>query len=245
MRHLTVSEPESVPDPRSRSRSSSAPSVAVDRVTVRFGDRAVLNGLSVRISGPGIVAVMGPSGVGKTTLLHVVAGLVKVSSGSVSVDGLDGRPIAWVVQNSPILPGRSAQENVALGAVIDGVEWQQAQESALPVMASLGIAHLAGVHAYKLSGGERQRVAVARAITSASPVIFADEPTASLDELSRELVCDALSKAASEGALVVVSTHDPVVAEIAQRVLHLSAGRISRDSIDENSGDDREIEDAP
>jgi ABC-type lipoprotein export system ATPase subunit len=70
---------------------------------------------------------------------------------------------------------------------------------------------------------------VGRAIVASSPVIFADEPTASLDATSRDLVCDALSTAASDGALVIVSTHDPAVAAIAQRVLHLEAGRIARD----------------
>lgn len=201
------------------------PSVSLDRVTLRFGDRAVLDQASTRIDGPAVVAVVGPSGAGKTTLLHVMAGLLRPTLGSVAIADGGSRP-AWVVQNSPLLTRRTARENVAAGAIAGGAGWHDAQDAAMPILAGLGIMGLAEHEVYRLSGGERQRIAVARAIAAGSPLIFADEPTASLDEQSRDLVFGALAEAATRGALVVLTTHDPEVAARADRILALRQGSL-------------------
>jgi len=203
------------------------PAVEIQEVSVRFGGAVVLSRVSAMLEGPALIAIVGPSGAGKTTLLHAVSGLVPVQAGAIHVRGSSSP--AWVVQNSPLFTRRSAQENVALGAIAMGMEWHAAQADALSVMREVGIDHLARRSAFKLSGGERQRVAVARAIASRSQLVLADEPTASLDAVSREFVCGALLKAAHRGALVLATTHDPHVAGIAHRVFSLDAGRLEED----------------
>ncbi|WP_159501409.1 ABC transporter ATP-binding protein [Microbacterium sp. 18062] len=202
------------------------PSVEITGASVSLGGRAILDHATARIDGPATVAIMGPSGAGKTTLLYTIAGLIRPQEGSVTLIGGAGQAPAWVVQNSPLLARRTALENVALGASAVGVEWHAAQEAAAPIMTALSIEHLALRPAYQLSGGERQRVAVARAIALRAPLILADEPTASLDSSSRAAVCDALERAAAAGALVLVTTHDPVVADRADRILALAEGQI-------------------
>lgn len=214
------------------------PTVEIQNASLTLGHRRILDGTSVTFRGPGLVVVTGPSGAGKTTLLHVIAGLVPLDKGDVSVAAESGQFPAWVVQNSPLMPRRSARENVAIGAAAAGEDWQLAQDLASPIMAALGISHTKESPAYRLSGGEKQRVAVARAIAARSDLILADEPTASLDEGSRDLVCDALRKAADSGCLVLVTTHDPEVADRADTVFALTRGKLKpghrsdRDGID-------------
>ena len=207
------------------------PRVALRDVSVSFASRSVLKSASLELDGPAVVAITGPSGAGKTTLLHVLGRLAAPDEGSVEVSvGTAGVP-AWVVQNAPLLPKRTAQENVAVGAVAVGLDWIEAQRLALSIMLKLGIQDLRSTSGYRLSGGEKQRVAVGRAIAAGAGLILADEPTASLDAEARDLVCDALRQAANEGSLVILTTHDPAVAARADLSFALTDGELSlRDS---------------
>lgn len=155
-----------------------------------------------------VVAIMGPSGSGKTTFLHVLGGLLAPDSGTAILNLRASEQIAWIVQNSPLLPRRTSQENVALGALAIGQDWDKAQYTAALLLQELGLAHTSSTAGYRLSGGEKQRVAVGRAMAARSSLILADEPTASLDAGSRSLVCEALRKSAAQGSSVVVSTHE-------------------------------------
>lgn len=170
---------------------------------------------------------MGPSGAGKTTLLQVLGGLITPSSGRSTLSESTTHAVAWIVQNSPLLPRRTCQENVAIGALGAGEEWDKAQILAGAILGEVGLSDSASVAAFKLSGGEKQRVAVARAMATGAPLILADEPTASLDARSRTLVCEALTRAARKGCSVVVTTHDPQVADTADAIFWLEDGQLT------------------
>jgi ABC-type lipoprotein export system ATPase subunit len=196
---------------------------------VAFGGRRVLSGLDAAFEAPGLVSIMGPSGSGKTTLLGVIAGSVRVAPGTVTMDRRPGPPEdrEWIVQSTPLLGRRTVLENVALGPRSRGVAREAAHRIAAESIVDLGIGGLAHQRVYKVSGGERQRVAVARSLAGGPRLILADEPTASLDPHSRELVCRALRNAARTGALVLVATHDPYVQVQAQIAYRLEDGRLS------------------
>ncbi|MDR2566801.1 MAG: ATP-binding cassette domain-containing protein [Bifidobacteriaceae bacterium] len=203
--------------------------IDVTGCTVAFGPRVVLDSLQASFVGPGMVALMGPSGSGKTTLLGVIAGVVRTAPGTVRLNGVAKAPEdwEWIVQATPLLGRRSAFDNVILGPAARGLAAGPAPAAAWAAMAALGISELADQKVYKLSGGERQRVAVARALAGGADLILADEPTASLDPRSRELVCDGLGQAAERGALVLVATHDPYVAGRADVAYRLEDGRLA------------------
>ncbi len=183
-------------------------------------------------------AILGPSGSGKSTLLHVAALLDHPSSGGVwhadrCVSELDRdersefrlQNIGFVHQTYPMVAALSALDNVALPAMFTGSR-AQARRRARSLLHEMGLGALAGRDVATLSGGERQRVAIARALVNEPVVVFADEPTAALDEATGELVLDVLF-AATRGAALVVASHDPHVADRADRILRLQDGRLS------------------
>ncbi len=195
-------------------------------IDVAFGDRSVLSGLDLQIEPSEAVALVGPSGVGKTTLLSVVAGMRRPDAGNRHVaDGTDDG-IAWVFQTSPVLMRRSALANVALGARASGCDRATSSTRAHEALATLGIGDLATTRLFRLSGGERQRVVIARALAARADLVIADEPTASLDPATKEAVCGALVAVARAGGSVLVATHDPEVAGRCDRILLLRDGRL-------------------
>jgi putative ABC transport system ATP-binding protein len=207
-----------------------------------FGATQALRGIDFSADAGEIIAVMGPSGSGKSTLLHCLAGILIPDKGEVVFDGQDiGRlsearrsalrrdRFGFVFQFGQLVPELTAEENVALPLLLGKVARAEALTSARPWFGRLGIEGLEGRLSSELSGGEAQRVALARALVAGPEVLFADEPTGSLDSLSGEQVMDLLVDIARERrTTVVLVTHEPRVAAYADREVMVRDGRASR-----------------
>lgn len=203
------------------------------------GGRKLLTGLELTVRSGESVAVMGPSGSGKSSLLSLVLGLVRADAGSVLVAGRDitglkgGQLARWrqrhmgmVFQFGELLPELTPVENVALPALLAGSDRTSAFERARSLLTGLGVP-VDGVFTADLSGGERQRAAVARALMGEPTLLLADEPTGALDEEAREHVAEGLFRVPGDsGCGLLVVTHDAAVAARADRVLRLVKGRL-------------------
>lgn len=218
-----------------------APVLAVENLVKEFtsaGQRLrVLDGVSLSVAPGETVAVTGPSGSGKSTLLGLMAGLERPTSGRVLFEGEDvgawdeERLAAWrresigfVFQNFRLVPSLTAMENAALPLELGGAPAAEAAERAGAILGELGLGGRLGHYPHQLSGGEQQRAAIARAYAHAPRLIFADEPTGSLDRETSRRVFDALLEAnAKRGAALVVVTHDPAVAGRLARSVSLAA----------------------
>jgi ABC-type lipoprotein export system ATPase subunit len=200
--------------------------IVLQGIGVRFGDRHALRDVSACFESGVAVAISGPSGAGKSSLLAVLGGLLRPHAGDVLYPDGHPRRLEWIAQENRLLSRRSALDNVKLSCLGQSMGDEPAAIAARAAMGLVDIIHLQHQPAFKLSGGERQRVAVARAIASRPDLILADEPTASLDATSRDLVTDALVAAASAGAAIVIATHDPAVASRCDRMLVLDDGQL-------------------
>jgi putative ABC transport system ATP-binding protein len=196
-----------------------------------FGETPALRGANFAVARGEIVAIMGPSGSGKSTLLHCLAGIYRPDSGEIWFDGkrIDGwdedsrtrlrrSAFGFVFQFGQLVPELSAADNVALPLLLNQVKRKDAYVRAFSWLARLGLEGLEGRRSGELSGGQAQRVAIARALVTGPKVVFADEPTGSLDSLTGEQVMDLLvDSARAEGTTVVLVTHDARVAAYADR----------------------------
>jgi len=198
--------------------------ISLDQVSIMLGRRLVLDEVTFRLDDGELVALAGPSGSGKSTLLSIIGGVRPFDSGRRLVD--DGLDIAWITQTTVLFPTRTGLDNVAIAGFGRHRSVRSARNAAAEVLEQLGIAHLAAARAADLSGGEQQRVAVARALVAQADMILADEPTASLDEQSRDHLVQSLQAVAAQGVGVVIATHDAAVAARADRVLRLEGGRL-------------------
>jgi putative ABC transport system ATP-binding protein len=208
-----------------------------------FGQTPALRGASMALSKGEILAIMGPSGSGKSTLLHCLAGIFQPDSGEVWFDGrrldnlgeaertrLRRTAFGFVFQFGQLVPELTAADNVALPLLLNRSRRKQAYGVAASWLDRLGLGDKGGRRTGELSGGEAQRVAVARALALAPKVIFADEPTGSLDSLAGEKVMDLLvSLAREQGTTVVLVTHDARVAAYADREVMVRDGLVSVD----------------
>ncbi|MFG2638577.1 ABC transporter ATP-binding protein [Streptomyces sp. NPDC048362] len=185
-------------------------------LTFGRGPNAVVavHGAVLRILAGARLAIVGPSGSGKSSLLHLLAGLEQPTSGTVTWPGLTGlQDIGLVFQGDSLIPALDVVENTALPLVLTGVPDDRAREAALDALALVDAADLADRLPEEISGGQAQRVACARVLAQAPRVILADEPTGRLDHATGGRVLDALLTAADEtGAALVVTTHDPAIA---------------------------------
>ena len=214
------------------------------RLTLGDGPAAVeiLRGIDLDVASGETLALLGPSGSGKSSLMAVLTGLERATSGTLTVAGADfetldedalararrGR-IGIVLQAFHLLPTMTAQENVATPLELAGEK--DAWERAAAELAAVGLGHRRDHYPAQLSGGEQQRVAIARAIAPRPPLVFADEPTGNLDAATGEAITDLLfERRAETGATLVVITHDPALAERCGRVLTMADGRIASDS---------------
>ena len=203
--------------------------------TYRSGEdeRVVLRDVSLSVPAGGFVSVMGPSGSGKSTLLHILGGIDRSHTGTVTVDGvaLSGcdddalakvrrHSIGFVFQAFNLVPVLTALENVSLAGIIDGRSTTSSQARALELLDLFGVVDSAGQRPVELSGGEQQRVAIARALFLEPAVVLADEPTGNLDSTAGAEVVEVLTSANRYlGQSIVMVTHDPAVAVAADEVV--------------------------
>ena len=215
--------------------------IEIQGVTKSFGTLQVLKGIDLIIYKGEVVSIVGPSGAGKTTLLQIMGTLDKADDGCVLIDGTEvsslkekelsafrNRRIGFVFQFHQLLPEFTAMENVMMPALIGGMGHADARCKAKEMLALLGLADREEHKPAELSGGEKQRVAVARALMNDPAVIFADEPSGSLDSRNKEelhqLFFDLRDKL---GQTFVIVTHDEGLAALTDRTIHMVDGRIS------------------
>ncbi len=206
-----------------------------------FGHTPALRGASLRVSRGEILAVMGPSGSGKSTLLHCLAGILVPDSGEVLLDGhrvdamseeqrsaLRRDRFGFVFQFGQLVPELTVEENIALPLLFGGTRRRQALSAARPWFGRLGLDGLEQRRSGELSGGQAQRVALARGLVTRPEVLFADEPTGSLDSVTSELVMNLLTAAArDQGSTVILVTHESRVAAYADREVVVRDGTVS------------------
>lgn len=214
--------------------------IEIRNVTKSYGPLTVLHDVSLTIPEGEIMAIVGPSGAGKTTLLQIAGSLDRPDAGSVIFDGTDiftlkdrplsefrNRHIGFVFQFHQLLPEFSSLENVALPALIAGRSRKEAEDEARRLLEDLGMGHRLAHKPAELSGGEKQRTAIARALINHPEVVFADEPTGSLDSHNRQEIQEIILRLCREkGQTFVVVTHDRDMASIADRVVEMADGKI-------------------
>lgn len=213
------------------------------RLTLGEGSAAteILKGIDLEVPVGQTLALLGPSGSGKSSLMALLTGLERASGGALEVAGADfaaldedalararrGR-IGIVLQAFHLLPTMTAQENVATPLELAGVAdaWDRAGQE----LAAVGLGHRLSHYPSQLSGGEQQRVAIARAIAPRPPLVFADEPTGNLDTATGEAIVELLfNRRAETGATLVIITHDTALARRCDRIVTLADGRIVSD----------------
>lgn len=214
--------------------------IELRNITVTYPSRAgasfdAIENLSAEILPGTVAAVQGLSGSGKSSLLNVIAGIVRPRTGDVLVDGVGlndlstdeacdlrrGR-IGFVFQAFHLLPHRTALENAALGGIVAGLSRRKAIEQARAAIAEVGLTHREDHRPSELSGGEQQRIAIARALVPNPKLVLADEPTGNLDPAATEVVIAMLLRLRElTGATVVIATHSPVVASCGEQVICL------------------------
>lgn len=215
---------------------------AVERVYELGGERVyALRKVTETIASGEHVAIMGPSGSGKSTLLHIVGCLDRPTGGSYRFEGrevgqlsdseldrLRQRHFGFVFQAFHLVGRLDGRGNVELPMLFAGIPKAERRERVERALAAVGLSHRARHRPNELSGGERQRLAIARALVLDPNVLLADEPTGNLDRRSGEVVLDLVDRLHERGLTVIVVTHDPHVAERADRTLILSDGEIVR-----------------
>ena len=211
-----------------------------------YGDLKALNDVSIKVEKGEWVAIMGPSGSGKSTMMNIIGCMDKPFLGEVLLDGVDiskepqkkltdirRDKIGLIFQQFHMVTYLTAVENVMVSQYYHSMP---DEEEALEALERVGLRDRAKHLPSQLSGGEQQRVCVARALINHPELILADEPTGNLDETNENIVLDLFRQLHNEGTTLIVVTHDPEVAEAAQRTIVLEHGRVAREVINENFG---------
>ena len=209
-------------------------------ITKSFPQQRVLEGISLTVGDGESVAIMGPSGSGKSTLLHCMSGVLVPDQGEVLFDGRDVAAMSdaersrlrlehfgFIFQDGQLLPELTATENVALPRIMRGVSRSQAHNDAVDMLTRLGLGAYVDRYPGQLSGGQGQRVAIARALAGPPSVVFADEPTAALDQATgHEVMQQIVAVCQKFGVTLVVVTHDPKIADWCSRRVEIRDGLI-------------------
>ena len=211
-----------------------------------YGELKALDNVSIKVEKGEWVAIMGPSGSGKSTMMNIIGCMDKPSLGEVLLDGVDiskesqknltdirRDKIGLIFQQFHMVNYLTAVENVMVSQYYHSMP---DEEEALEALGRVGLRERAKHLPSQLSGGEQQRVCVARALINHPELILADEPTGNLDEANENIVLDLFRQLHNEGTTLIVVTHDPEVAEAAQRTIVLEHGRVAREIINENFG---------
>lgn len=222
-------------------------------ITKSFGSLQVLRGIDLQVNRGEVVAIVGPSGAGKTTLLQIMGTLNRPDEGEVIIDGENvsrlsatkiahfrNKNIGFVFQFHQLLPEFTALENVMIPALIGGTGKKEARQRAQELLDFMGLADRAEHKPNQLSGGEKQRVAVARALVNHPAVVFADEPSGSLDTHNKEelhrLFFDLRDRM---GQTFVIVTHDEALASQTDRTIHMLDGYITEPSTTQTQTEER------
>jgi putative ABC transport system ATP-binding protein len=222
--------------------------VHTEALTKLYGDVSqpipAVHDVNLTVEEGEFLAIMGPSGSGKSTLLYLLGGLDKPTSGKVWVRNSDisalnddalsrlrRTELGFVFQFFNLIPVLTAQENVAIPLILDGMPRAQAQQQANEALARVGLTERSNHRPAELSGGQQQRVALARALVAKPAVILADEPTGNLDSKSSDEVVQLLRQTVDKwGQSMILVTHDPRVAAYADRIVFLKDGKIVDDN---------------
>lgn len=216
--------------------------INVEGITKSFGSIQVLKGINLHISKGEVVSIVGPSGAGKTTLLQIMGTLDKADSGSVVINGVNttslsknkladfrNRNIGFVFQFHQLLPEFTAEENILLPSLIAGAKRSEATSRCAELLKFLGMSDRASHKPTELSGGEKQRIAVARALINNPAVVFADEPSGSLDTTNKAELHQLFFDLRNQyGQTFVIVTHDEGLSKITDRTIHLRDGLIEQ-----------------
>lgn len=204
-----------------------------------------LRGLDIQVNRGEMVAIMGASGCGKTTLLNCLSGLDTIDEGEILIAGQDlahlpdddrtefrARNMGFVFQFYNLLPVLSAAENVELPLLVSGVKPKQARERALKILDRVGLGEWANHKPAELSGGQRQRVTIARALVNEPAIVWADEPTGDLDSETADDVMDLMIELnKTQQQTFVIVTHDPRIGAMTNRIVRMSDGRVISDGL--------------
>ena len=216
--------------------------IEAKNITKSFDKRTqALRGADLAVKQGEILVVMGPSGSGKSTLLHCMAGILKIDSGEVLFENqnigqmsdkernrLRREKFGFVFQFSQLVPELTALDNVALPLLINGIKKDQAYTEAQQWLEKMGVEEIMNQIPGELSGGQAQRVAVARAMIIKPKILFADEPTGSLDSLNSQKVMELFINTVKEsGTTVIMVTHEPTIAAFADREVIVRDGIVT------------------
>ncbi|MED1915133.1 ABC transporter ATP-binding protein [Bacillus thuringiensis] len=214
-----------------------------------IGDQEIyaLRGVSLSIEEGDFVAIMGPSGSGKSSMMNVIGCLDKPTSGEFFLDGypvsqahddelavIRNQKIGFVFQNFNLLPRTTAVENVELPLLYGGTSGRERRERAIRALTSVGLAERLNNKPNELSGGQQQRVSIARALVNDPVILLADEPTGALDTKTSEEIMGIFQKLNDAGKTVILVTHEPDIAEYAKRIVRFRDGQIIADEVVED-----------
>lgn len=218
--------------------------LVLEGVSKIYGELKALNNVDLKVKKGEWVAIMGPSGSGKSTMMNIIGGMDKASEGRVILDGMDitkesaksltnirRDKIGLIFQQFHMVNYLTAVENVMVAQYYHSMP---DEEEALQALDRVGLKERAKHYPSQLSGGEQQRVCIARALINYPKILLADEPTGNLDETNENVVVEIFRQLHNEGSTIIVVTHDPEVAAVAERTIVLEHGHITKNIINHN-----------